>query len=843
MVTIEATPSYYREPVEKIRADEYPLLKDTTYLDHAGTTLYAKSLIEAFSQRLTSNLFGNPHSASSPSQLSTSLIDDTRLRILRFFNAKAEEFDVIFVANATAGIKLVAESLRDYDSKGFWYGYHVDSHTSLVGARGMADQGSRCFVSDEEVNEWIERLKSEHDALESARPVLFAYPGQSNMTGRRLPLGWCKDIRVCTSIDGKRKAFTLFDAASLASTSSLDLSDSTRTPDFTVVSFYKIFGFPDLGALIVRKDASHLFQNRKYFGGGTVGMVLSIGEECHAKKDSSLHEQLEDGTLPFHNIIALHSAFDVHERIYCSMDNISRHTGDMAKILYDGLSSLEHGNGTKVCVIYKGPGAYTDRALQGPIVSFNLKDSTSGWIRKSEVEKLAAVNNIQIRSGTLCNPGGMAYYLGLQAEEMKRNYSAGQRCGDDNDIIAGKPTGGLRVSLGAMTSRKDIDTFLGFIRDFYVDECIVSETAPHHGTLVPSVQQYPSRFFIEKLCVYPIKSCGAFVVPESMAWEVKPEGLAWDREWCLIHQGTMVALSQKRYTKMALIRPIIDLHRRTLRVTLPDSGSCQNTIEIPLSVESTDLAEGQGQLYNNSTRQQSTVCGDRVSVQVYKSDRLSSFFSNFLGVPCMLARFPPQKNHSSARFSKTSQNFARRNMRPFSPTNEIPGSFPEAVASGSNRPILLSNEGPILLISRSSVNKVNETIKSSGKPNSTSKTVAADVFRANVIVCENIATATSNPPPAHCSSTSSEQPYIEELWTGFRVGGINFDTLGLCQRCQMICIDQHTATRSDEPFSTLAKTRKVNGKVYFGRHVCLSEKSEERHITLRAGELVTPVYD
>jgi molybdenum cofactor sulfurtransferase len=38
----------------------------------------------------------------------------------------------------------------------------------------------------------------------------------------------------------------------------------------------------------------------------------------------------------------------------------------------------------------------------------------------------------------------------------------------------------------------------------------------------------------------------------------------------------------------------------------------------------------------------------------------------------------------------------------------------------------------------------------------------------------------------------------------------------------MVCINQFTGEKSDEPFSTLAKTRKVNGKVVFGRHVCLS---------------------
>ena len=133
----------YNQDVEDIRSLEYPALTGTTYLDHAGTTPYAKSMIESWTAELTTNLFGNPHSASASSQLSTRRIDDIRLKVLKFFNTCPEDFDVIFVANATAAIKLVAEAFRD-NTEGFWYGYHADSHTSLVGCRELATEGSQC---------------------------------------------------------------------------------------------------------------------------------------------------------------------------------------------------------------------------------------------------------------------------------------------------------------------------------------------------------------------------------------------------------------------------------------------------------------------------------------------------------------------------------------------------------------------------------------------------------------------------------------------------------------------------------------------------------------------------
>lgn len=38
-------------------------------------------------------------------------------------------------------------------------------------------------------------------------------------------------------------------------------SDPDRAPDFTCLSLYKIFGFPDLGALVVRKQSGHIVSN------------------------------------------------------------------------------------------------------------------------------------------------------------------------------------------------------------------------------------------------------------------------------------------------------------------------------------------------------------------------------------------------------------------------------------------------------------------------------------------------------------------------------------------------------------------------------------------------------
>jgi molybdenum cofactor sulfurtransferase len=774
-------------------------------------------------------------------------VDDIRLKALRFFNVNPDDFDVVFVANATAAIKLVADSFRDSTPQGFWYGYHVDAHTSLVGARELAAAGSNCFVTDEEVESWISELGSGPATNEG--PKLFAYPGQSNMNGRRLPMRWCKDIRDRQN-GTKQDIYTLLDAASLVSTSPLNLSDAAAAPDFTVLSFYKIFGFPDLGALIVRKSAGYVFDKRKFFGGGTVDMVLTKEDAWHAKKQS-IHERLEDGTLPFHSIIALGSAFETHSRLYGSMENVSSHTRFLAKQLNQRMTALKHYNGTKVCELYMSPNLdYSDSSTQGPILAFNLRNSRKMWVGKSEVERLASVKNIQIRSGTLCNPGGTAMSLGWTGADMLRHFSAGMRCGDDNDILDERPTGILRVSLGAMSSQKDIDTFMAFLEEFYVDK-------PPEGLLVPmtenvNVPQQQPMFYVESLSVYPIKSCGAFRVPDGQRWQVRREGLAWDREWCLVHQGTGVTLNQKRYPRMALIRPTLDLTRGLLRITCGDGHEAEKrTLDIPLRRENMNSLTTS--LCQNASKP-STVCGDKIVLQVYTTVTISSVFTEFLGVPCTLARFQPQ---SSTRSCARSGIRRERTATP-TPRPSMPGSFPQPASSPTlppnNNPILLSNESPLLLISRSSVNRLNEAIKSnipnttttttSSSPSGNKKAVAADVFRANVVIAEN--------------QPMAERPYIEDTWRALSIGPgipsgyrpehehLRFDVLGSCERCQMVCVDQYTGTRGDEPYATLAKTRKVERKILFGRHISpVREGDEEKEWlgTVMVGDVVSPVYE
>ncbi|MCJ1288305.1 hypothetical protein MMC26_007660 [Xylographa opegraphella] len=793
----------YNQKIEALRAQEFPMLQDSTYLDHAGTTLYSSSLMDDFSKDMMSNLLGNPHSASTSAQLSDRRIENVRLRVLRLFNADPNDFDLVFVANATAGIKLVANAFQELP-RGFWYGYHKDAHTSLIGVREVASSGSRCFESDEAVESWLDNpMSNQYNSVIDEGCKLFAYPAQSNMNGRRLPLDWCGRLRALNQRFNHR-LYSLLDAAALVSTCPLDLSDISRVPDFTVLSFYKMFGFPDLGALIVRKNSGEILHRLKYFGGGTVEMVTCLKESWHIKKEYTLHSQLEDGTLPIHSIIALDSAMNTHEKLFGTLQQISNHTTFLMSRLYEGLKSLKHGNDALVCHIYEDcKTSYNTTSSQGATVALNLRDSWGAWISVSEVEKLAGIKNIHLRSGGLCNPGGIASSLGLNPSEMRRNFSTGQRCGNEHDIMDGKPTGMLRLSLGAMSTLEDVRRFLEFIEEFFVEHREVAQRIPIE---LPT----ETNFYIETLMIYPIKSCGGWRIPPDISWSIKSEGLAWDREWCLVHQGSRTALSQKRYPKMALLRPTIDLNAELLRIEYSGAlpSSCPPEITIPLSRISSVFQ------HDNASSCPSRVCGDTIKAQVYSSASVTSFFTHILGVPCYLARFPPQGFGLSARHAKAHLRKEEVIKTERKIVQSESGDKERPLAS----PILLSNESPILVISCSSLNRLNEAIKARSPPG---KAASAHVFRPNIIIAED----TISPP-------GIEQPYVEDSWQSMTVHDHDLtgtlqtkttvlDILGPCRRCQMVCVDQGTGEKNEEPFVTLAKTRRVDGKVYFGMHAGL----------------------
>ena len=110
---LAAYPAYAGTGVlDRLRATEYGRLDEQghVYLDYTGSGLYGDSQPKAHAAMLASGVFGNPHSLSPSSDAATRLVEQARAAVLAFFNARADEYTVVFTPNATGALKLDGEA-------------------------------------------------------------------------------------------------------------------------------------------------------------------------------------------------------------------------------------------------------------------------------------------------------------------------------------------------------------------------------------------------------------------------------------------------------------------------------------------------------------------------------------------------------------------------------------------------------------------------------------------------------------------------------------------------------------------------------------------------------------
>ncbi|XP_068582118.1 molybdenum cofactor sulfurase isoform X2 [Cebidichthys violaceus] len=615
---------------------EFTRIKGITYLDHAATTLYPESLVRDYFQDISRNVYGNPHSHNPSSRLTQDTVDRVRYRVLQHFNATPEEYSVIFTSGCTAALKLVSESFpwrpQAESEPGSHFCYLTDSHTSVVGIRGLAC-GRGVVVLPVSPQEVENRARTKGEDVTCQTPHLFSYPAQSNFSGRKYPLGLVRGIqerRLYPACDHQGRWFVLLDAASHVSCSPLNLQECPA--DFVPVSFYKMFGFPTgLGALLVRNDAAGILK-KTYFGGGTAAAYLS-GEDYYVQA-ANICDRFEDGTVSFLDIIAVNHGFEALYRITGGMHNIQQHTYGLARYTYMLLSSLCHGNGRPVAQIYT-EGQFESPSTQGAILNFNLKDSRGQIIGYSQVDRMASLYNIHVRTGCFCNTGACQSFLGITNQQMRRNLQAGHVCGDSIDLVDGQPTGSVRVSFGYMSTFEDCQKFLNFVAECFVEKPVavnqvrlqelitataasgvLHEEPPINITdggavraddrakpTEASLRGFGHRdsnshweaYTLTNIYIYPIKSCGAYEVHD---WPVGPLGLLYDRSWMVVN-GNGVCLSQKREPRLCLVRP--QVHLPSNKLLLQASG--MDTISVPL--------ENKTQTHASYRVCQSKVCGDR----------------------------------------------------------------------------------------------------------------------------------------------------------------------------------------------------------------------------------------
>lgn len=138
------------------------------------------------------------------------------------------------------------------------------------------------------------------------------------------------------------------------------------------------------------------------------------------------------------------------------MQAIAAHTSALASDLHARLAALRHGNGDPVLRFFgrwgspkashnspaaspvpaasvmpvaaastggvtKKAGGDTKNRDQGPVIAMGFLRPGGGHVGHAEVEKMAALEGIQLRTGCFCNPGACQAALGLSDRDVMEN--------------------------------------------------------------------------------------------------------------------------------------------------------------------------------------------------------------------------------------------------------------------------------------------------------------------------------------------------------------------------------------------------------------------------------------
>ncbi len=440
--------------LDDLRATEYARLdrQGHVYLDYTGGSLYAECQLREHMALLNQGIFGNPHSKNLTSLAMTGLVEQARDYVLEYFNASPDEYMVIFTQNSTGALKLIGESYPF--SPGDHYLLTFDNHNSVNGIREFArSKGAAVtylpvILPEMRVDDIQLML-----ALLLAQPGknnLFAYPAQSNFTGVQHPLEWI-DLAHTYGWD------VLLDAASFAPTNRLDLS--RWRPDFVVISFYKIFGYPTgIGCLIVRKTAAQKLR-RPWYAGGTITFSSVVAFDHYLTPGPA---GFEDGTVNYLSIPAVEIGLKWIESI--GVDLIHTRVMCLTGWLIDRLVALRHSNCSPLIQLY-GPAS---THLRGGTVQVNFFDPDGRMYDCYSLERLANEVRISLRAGCHCNPGAREIALGFTQQDL-------EVCFQDKDHLTyeqflhgidGKTTGALRASVGVATNFEDVYRYVQFAESF-----------------------------------------------------------------------------------------------------------------------------------------------------------------------------------------------------------------------------------------------------------------------------------------------------------------------------------------------------------------------------------------
>ncbi len=884
----------------------------------------------------------NPHSdqgddwgnlnASTLASSSSAAADRVRQLTLDMCQADPNEYVCILTSGATAALKLVADSFpwsaspsENINSSGGSGGsgsgsgssrflYLSDNHNSVLGIREVAAAHGaeiQCVnPSDIQLPQTSETgqptAEDGKNQVETETQHLFAFPLESNFSGTRYSEELVvavqnQTVEISSSSTttpgsgGGGKWRVLLDAAKACATNPPNLSQYPA--DFVALSYYKIFGYPTgLGALLVKRDALCTLR-KTYFSGGTV-LSSSAEDRFHALRPG--YAGFEDGTLPFLAFPAVLQSFSAwtHRGGF----PVAAKIADAAASRFaEQLVEMKHSNGSNVATVYgQWNCCFTENndnennkikinliSGQGPTVTFNLLDPQGQWVGHRQVQRIASLEGIYLRTGVMCNPGACSTATGVKAVQAKSWFDHGHVCWDDQDVLDGVPTGAVRVSFGWGSSIADADALVTFVKRHFVcstsseDKEKVAEKGDEDGktaageaaAVVVSENNQKSHhddLRIHSLTIYPIKSAAGF---SPRSWPISStSGLLYDRHWAVVDAyGSILTL--KKCPQLSCLHPVVYLEDGVMRI---HAKGMKHVLEVPLpNIDTSNRGSTIGAGGTSTAEMQrslSTPPCFHFSPSSTCTDA-SEWLSEALGIPCSLIEYQDYKNHSrcdsaqqklksvAATDGEVNHGFSNEaqillvtiaSLQAIYKKSEIEASFDKFAARF--RPNIIVEEK--YLPPEFEASEKEEIENDSGDDDDGSEEEEEEETEEGGAQVATTTTAQDSQDPIVDAVYEKEDELLafeEEQWTLVTLckkkitapatavssnitssaastanaedDGINFEVVGPCPRCEMVCIDPTTGIRQGpEPLLTLARERKGAGKRRFCFGVLMNVK-------------------
>ncbi|KAA8895800.1 hypothetical protein FN846DRAFT_922072 [Sphaerosporella brunnea] len=299
---------------------------------------------------------------------------------------------------------------------------------------------------------------------------------------------------------------------------------------------------------------------------------------------------------------------------------------------------------------------------------------------------------------------------------------------------------------------------------------------------------------IQKLYIYPIKSCLPIAVAEAAITEC---GLQYDRQYVLVdlpegEAGELDVLTIKTRSELCLFQPTIDGENLVVRNT----HAPETSLTVPLDPSPESLAAAQRYpitLFSTST------------VGIDMGDEAAAYFSAQLNVPtarlCYIGR--PRDPHPMLTPSVDGDGKSKHPMK-----------------------IRFMDVAPMLLSTTASIDEVTSRLPGS-------RFTAAGPFDV-----------TKFRPNIHVAVPEGTPAYDEEFWAEISVGEekLRFDCTFNTARCLSVNVDYETgkqAAPEEQIYKKLMKDRRINPrfdfKPCFGRYCCCSAMGAR----IRVGDKIT----